>query len=244
MILNIIVPCYNEEETLNYSSGKLTEKLNYLIDNKYISNDSKIYFVDDGSKDNSWNIIENLRINNKYIYGIKLTRNYGHQNAILAGMFHSKKADAYITIDADLQDDINAIDKMIIKYKNGNDIVYGVRSSRDSDTYFKRNSALMFYKTMSLLGVEIKENHADFRLMSYKSVEKLKTFTEKNLFLRAMIPLIGYKNDIVYYERKERVLGESKYPLSKMISFALNGITSFSTPLNPPIITCSPIRTN
>ena len=228
--LAIVVPCYNEEEILEYTSNILKSKLNYLIKNKEISEDSFILFINDGSKDKTWNLIEEEYNKSRYIYGLNLSSNVGHQNALYAGLMNVKDiCDISISIDADLQDDIQVIDTMIREYKEGSDIVYGVRSSRKKDTFFKRNTAQLFYKFMSILGVKTIYNHADFRLMSAISLEALSKYKERNLFLRGRVPLIGYNTSVVTYERKERAAGESKYPLKKMLSFALEGVTSFST---------------
>lgn len=228
-ILYLVIPCYNEEEVLYETSKRLLDKITKMIDDKVISESSRIVFVNDGSKDRTWNIISELNENNKLFAGINLSRNRGHQNALLAGLMTVKDyADMVISLDADLQDDVDAIDKFVEEYYNGSDIVYGVRSSRKTDTFFKRTTALAFYKLMSSLGVESIYNHADYRLMSKRALEGLEQFKEVNLFLRGMIPLIGYKHSIVEYERHERFAGESKYQLKKMISFALDGITSLS----------------
>lgn len=228
--LAIVVPCYNEEEILEYTSNILKSKLNYLIKNKEISEDSFILFVNDGSKDKTWDLIEEEYNKSRYIYGLNLSSNVGHQNALYAGLMNVKDiCDISISIDADLQDDIQVIDTMIREYKEGSDIVYGIRSSRKKDTFFKRNTAQLFYKFMSILGVKTIYNHADFRLMSAISLEALSKYKERNLFLRGIVPLIGYNTSVVTYERKERAAGESKYPLKKMLSFALEGVTSFST---------------
>lgn len=229
MILYLVIPAFNEEEVLDITSKALKEKMNSLIKDKKISKESKVMFVDDGSKDKTWSIIESLHEKDKLFTGVKLSGNRGHQFALLAGLMEAKKyADAVISMDADLQDDINVIDKMLKEYKDGNEIVYGVRSSRKKDTFFKRTTAQMFYKLMRFLGVNIIYNHADCRLMSKKVLDELENFKEVNLFLRGIIPLIGFKSNIVYYERGIRIAGESKYPLKKMFSFAMDGITSFS----------------
>ena len=228
-ILYIVVPCYNEQEVLRETAKRLCDKMNALISAEKISSKSKVMFVDDGSKDKTWEIITELHNENSLFSGVKLSRNKGHQNALLSGLYEaSKKADITISMDADLQDDINAVDGMLEKYYDGCDIVYGVRSNRKKDSFFKKNTALLFYKIMSFLGTETVYNHADYRLMSKRAVEGLLSFKEKNLFLRGIVPLIGFKSDKVYYERSERFAGESKYPLKKMISFAIDGITSFS----------------
>ena len=228
-ILYVVVPCYNEEEVLKVTTQKLTEKLNKMINDNIIDKKSKIMYVNDGSKDTTWNIITELNKNNKFVTGVNLSRNRGHQNALLAGLMTAKEyADVVISMDADLQDDINVMDKMINDYINGSDIAYGVRSVRNKDTWFKRTTAEGFYKFMKLLGVDIVYNHADYRLMSKRAVEELSKFKEVNIFLRGIIPLIGFKSTIVKYERNERFAGESKYPLKKMLNFALDGILSFS----------------
>ena len=228
-ILYLVIPCYNEEEVLHETSKRLLLKINTMISNNLISDKSKILFVNDGSKDSTWSIIEKLHASNNIFCGINLSRNRGHQNALLAGLMVAKDySDITISLDADLQDDIDVIDKFVEKYYDGFDIVYGVRSSRQTDTFFKRTTALAFYKLMSILGVDMIYNHADYRLMSKCVLEGLSEYKEVNLFLRGMIPLIGYKYSIVEYERHERFAGESKYPFKKMIAFALDGITSLS----------------
>ena len=229
-VLFLVIPCYNEEEVLPETGRRLNEKYDALIASGAISPDSRVVFVNDGSKDRTWEIIRSLHEENPRFSGVALTRNRGHQNALLAGLMTVKDlCDAAISMDADLQDDINAIDEMVAKFKEGNDIVYGVRSSRETDTVFKRTTAQSFYKVMDHLGVKTVYNHADFRLMSRRALEGLSEYREVNLFLRGIVPLIGYKSDVVYYERAERFAGESKYPLKKMIAFAGEGITSFST---------------
>ncbi|WP_026889676.1 glycosyltransferase family 2 protein [Clostridium beijerinckii] len=228
-ILYLVIPCYNEEEVLHETGKRLLVKINTMISNNLISNKSKILFVNDGSKDKTWSIINDLHSKNNIFSGINLSRNRGHQNALLAGLMVAKDySDMTISLDADLQDDIDVIDKFVEKYYDGCDIVYGVRSARETDTFFKRTTALGFYKLMRILGVDMIYNHADYRLMSKRVVEGLSQYKEVNLFLRGMIPLIGYKYSVVEYERHERFAGESKYPLKKMIAFALDGITSFS----------------
>lgn len=227
--LYIVIPCYNEEEVLQETAKRLLEKINKLIYKQLVSKDSKILFVNDGSKDRTWGIIEDLHSENNIFSGINLSRNRGHQNALVAGLMTAKEAaDITISLDADLQDDVEVIDKFIEQYYDGSDIVYGVRSSRETDSFFKRTTALMFYKIMSKLDVDVIYNHADYRLMSKRALEGLSQFKEVNLFLRGIVPLIGYKYSIVEYERHERFAGKSKYPLKKMIAFALDGITSFS----------------
>ena len=227
--LYIVVPCYNEEEVLNETTKRLTEKLNTLIKEKKINKDSKIMYVNDGSKDKTWELIEKLSKDNNLVTGVKLSRNRGHQNALLAGLMTAKDmADVVISMDADLQDDINAIDEMLDKYYYGCDIVYGVRSSRKKDTFFKKHTAQAFYKFMKIMGVDVVYNHADYRLTSKRVLDNFENYKEVNLFLRGIFPLIGFKSDVVYYERAERFAGESKYPLKKMLNFAWDGITSFS----------------
>lgn len=229
-VLYVVIPCFNEEEVLTETSIRLKSKMENLIKRKMISRESKIVFVNDGSKDKTWQIIEELHKGDKIFGGINLSRNRGHQNALLAGLMTVKNiADMVISMDADLQDDIDAMDDMVEKYLNGIDIVYGVRSSRKKDTFFKKVTAEGFYKIMKFLGADTVFNHADYRLMSRRAIEGLAQFKEVNLFLRGVIPLIGYPSDFVYYERGERFAGESKYPLGKMISFATEGITSLST---------------
>lgn len=228
-ILYLVVPCYNEEEVLIETSKRLLGKINKMINEEKISKKSKILFVNDGSKDKTWDMIEELYNKNSIFSGVNLSRNRGHQNALLAGLMVAKEyADMVISLDADLQDDIDVIEKFVEEYYSGSDIVYGVRSSRKTDTFFKRTTALGFYKLMDKLGVNVVYNHADYRLMSKRALEALAEFKEVNLFLRGIVPLIGYKYSIVEYERHERFAGESKYPLKKMLAFAVDGITSFS----------------
>ncbi len=225
-----VIPCYNEQEVLPETSARIRDKLKDLISREKISNDSRILFVNDGSKDETWSIISRLHDEDPIFQGINLSKNMGHQNALLAGLMTAKDhCDVSISMDADLQDDINAIDEMIDKYNAGCDVVYGVRSKRATDTFFKRATAEGFYKIMNGLGANTVYNHADFRLMSRRALLGLAEFGEVNLFLRGIVPMVGYKSDIVYYERAERFAGESKYPLKKMISFAVEGITSLST---------------
>lgn len=229
-ILYVVVPCYNEQEVLAEMSKRLREKFQTLIGSGKIDEKSRIVFVNDGSKDNTWKIIEELHRQDNLFSGINLSRNRGHQNALLAGLMTVKDcADVAISMDADLQDDINAMDEMLDKYYGGCDVVYGVRSKRATDTFFKRFTAESFYKMMNAMGANTVYNHADYRLMSKRALEGLAEFKEVNLFLRGMVPMIGYPSDVVYYERSERFAGESKYPLKKMISFAIEGITSLST---------------
>ena len=228
-VLYVVIPCYNEEEVLNETAKQIDKKLKSLIKANKISKKSKVMFVNDGSKDKTWEKILNLHETNSLFTGICLSRNKGHQNALLAGLLTAKNyADVVISMDADLQDDINAIDEMIDKYLAGSDVVYGVRSSRKKDSWFKRFTAETFYKIMKFLGVNIVFNHADYRLTSKRVLEALDGYEEVNLFLRGIFPLIGYKSDVVYYERNKRFAGESKYPLKKMLHFAWDGITSFS----------------
>ena len=228
-VLYIVVPCYNEEEVLEETTRQLKEKMKNLIKDKKISKESRVMYVNDGSKDNTWKMIEEISEKEKLFTGISLSRNRGHQNALLGGLMTAKNyADIVISMDADLQDDINAIDEMIDKYYEGADIVYGVRSARKTDTWFKKTTAEGFYKFMKMMGADIVYNHADYRLASKRVLDELEKFNEVNLFLRGMFPLIGYKTEVVYYERNERVDGESKYPLKKMLNFAWDGITSFS----------------
>lgn len=226
----IVVPCYNEEEVLLETTKQLSGVLSDLILKNKITKDSFILFVDDGSRDRTWSMIEEAHESSERVKGLKLSGNVGHQNALLAGLMYAKDySDATISIDADLQDDISVIEEMTDLLDSGCDIVYGVRSGRKTDSFFKRTTAQGFYKIMKVMGIKSVYNHADFRLMSKRAVEGLSQFKERNLFLRGIVPTIGYKSDCVYYERKERMAGESKYPLKKMISFAFDGITSFST---------------
>lgn len=228
--LAIVVPCYNEEEVLKIASEALREVLDDLIQKGKIAQDSFILFVNDGSRDRTWELIEEEHAAHPVqVLGVKLAGNVGHQFALTAGLLTAKDmSDVTISIDADLQDDVNVIEEMIDKFHNGNDIVYGVRKERKTDTFFKRTTAQGFYKLMNLMGVKTVYNHADFRLMSRRAVEQFSKYKETNLFLRGMVPLIGYNTDCVYYDRKERVAGESKYPLKKMLALAFNGISSFS----------------
>lgn len=227
--LYLVIPCYNEEEVLPETSKQLRAKMETLMAAGKISKESRIVFVNDGSKDRTWEIIESLHKENPLFQGIKLSRNKGHQNALLAGLMTVKEhCDMAISMDADLQDDIDAIDGMLEKYAEGCDIVYGVRNARDTDTAFKRKTAEGYYKVMGLLGADIVYNHADYRLMSKRALDGLEQFKEVNLFLRGVVPMIGYKSDKVYYARKERFAGESKYPLKKMLAFAWEGLTSLS----------------
>lgn len=227
--LYLAVPCYNEEEVLNDTNGKLLKKYNQLISDGKISDKSRIVYIDDGSKDKTWKVISQLHEENNLVSGLKMSRNRGHQNTLYGGLMTLKEyADVVISIDADLQDDINAIDKMLDEYENGCDIVYGVRSKRETDTFFKRFTAEGFYKILKAMGGDIVFNHADFRLMSKRALDEFENFKEVNLFLRGIVPMIGFKTSTVEYERSERTAGESKYPLSKMLSLAWEGVTSLS----------------
>lgn len=229
MKLYLVIPCYNEEAVLPETAKRLREKYDALMSEGKISADSRIVFVNDGSKDKTWEMIENLHKADPVFRGICLSRNKGHQNALMAGLMTVKdECDAAISMDADLQDDINAIDAMVDKYAEGYEVVYGVRSSRKKDTFFKRTTAQGFYKVMKSMGVETVYNHADYRLMSARALHALSEFDEVNLFLRGIVPLVGFKSAEVTYERGERFAGESKYPLKKMIAFATEGITSMS----------------
>lgn len=228
-ILTIVVPCYNEEEVLPETMVKLQERLEELIADSLVSKQSKLLFVDDGSKDRTWELIYKEGLRNKYVRGLKLARNVGHQNALVAGLHAAKDfSDCVISIDADLQDDIQAIREFVMKFNEGSEIVYGVRKGRETDTFFKRSTAQGFYKMMRKLGVDLVYNHADFRLMSKRALHELERFKEVNLFLRGIVPLLGFRTDVVYYDRLERQAGETKYPLKKMLAFAFDGITSFS----------------
>ena len=228
-ILYIVVPCYNEEEVLPETARRLQEKMTALIKKEMVSPKSRVLFVDDGSKDSTWEKISSLHQENPLFSGLKLSHNRGHQNALIAGLMTAREpADIVISMDADLQDDIEAVDQFLLEYQGGSDIVYGVRSSRTKDTVFKRTTAVGYYKLLRALGVEIVENHADYRLMSKRALNALAEFKEVNLFLRGIVPLIGFRTSVVKYERNERFAGESKYPLKKMLAFAIDGVTSFS----------------
>lgn len=228
-ILYVVIPCYNEEQVLPVTSGLFFDKIHALVKAEKISPDSRVLFVNDGSKDSTWPIIRKLSEENECCEGICLSRNRGHQNALLAGLMTARRyADVTISIDCDGQDDINAMDEMIDHYHKGMDVVYGVRSKRDTDTWFKRTTAESFYKLMNALGAQTVYNHADYRLMSRRALDGLAQFQEVNLFLRGLVPLVGYPSSIVTYERAERMAGESHYPLKKMLSFAFDGITSLS----------------
>lgn len=226
--LSIVVPCYNEEDVLPESAKQLRTLLKCMIDQKHVSPTSRIYFIDDGSNDNTWHLIEKLNESDKIISGIKLSRNRGHQNALLAGLI-TVPGDVIISLDADLQDDINIIPEMLNEYRKGAEIVYGVRKNRESDSAFKRITAQQYYKLLKHFGIDIVTDHADFRLMSRKALNALNDFSEVNLFLRGVIPLLGFKTSKTYYERLPRFAGETKYPLHRMISLAIDGITSFSS---------------
>ena len=227
--LAIIVPCFNEEAALPQSHERLSTLLDNMLRDRQVGGGSYILYVDDGSRDNTWPLIAGYCEGNPHVRALKLAANVGHQNALMAGLETARSdADAIISIDADLQDDINAIPEMIKKFDSGCDIVYGVRKSRKSDSFFKRTSARCFYSFMHFMGAKTVANHADFRLMSRRAVDTLCQYEERSLFLRGIVPLLGYKSDVVYYERMERVAGKSKYPIGKMMSFAVDGVTSFS----------------
>ena len=227
--LCIVVPCYNEEEVLPVTVSRLTEKILSLIQRGLVAPESRMLLVDDGSRDRTWELIRGYHKKEPLVEGLRLARNRGHQNALLAGLMEARgRYDLTISMDADLQDDLDAIDAMVEQYREGCDIVYGVRSSRETDTPFKRGTALAFYKLMNAMGAETVYNHADYRLMSRRALDGLSQFREVNLFLRGMVPMIGYRSGVVEYRRGERVAGESKYPLSKMLNFAADGITSLS----------------
>ncbi len=228
-VLYIVIPCYNEQEVLPITAPMFLEKINQLSAESKISDDSRVLFVNDGSKDKTWDNISELAEKDEHYIGISQSRNRGHQNAVLAGLMEAKdKCDITISIDCDGQDDINAIDKMVDEYLNGCEVVYGVRSSRETDTFFKRATAQGFYKFLAAMGAEVVYNHADYRLISSKVLNEFSNFKEVNLFLRGMIPLVGFKSTSVEYARAERIAGESKYPLKKMIALAVDGITSLS----------------
>jgi glycosyltransferase involved in cell wall biosynthesis len=228
--LLLVLPCYNEEAILNITDAKLNAYYDTLIKERIISADSKICYVNDGSRDNTWGIIDLLTKRNPRILGVKLSKNFGHQNALLAGLFEYKNLfDCYISIDADLQDDLNAIIPMIEKFNDGASVVYGVRDDRSSDTFFKKFTAEGFYRVMNWLKVPVVFNHADFRLLDNRVLSELENYREVNMFIRGIIPTIGMKSDKVFYKRLEREAGETKYPLKKMLTFAWNGVTSFST---------------
>ncbi len=225
--LAIVIPCYNEEDVLPETCHRMVALVGELADQGKISHDSTVYFVDDGSWDQTWTLIEQFATNDRHVAGIKLSRNRGHQNALIAGLF-SAKGDAVVSIDADLQDDIGAIREMVDRFRTGAEIVYGVRNQRDGDSLFKRKTAAGFYGLIRSLGAELIHNHADYRLMSCRAVESLKQYREVNLYLRGIIPLLGFRSEIVYYNRAKRFAGQSKYPLRKMVALAVEAITSFS----------------
>lgn len=228
-ILYIVIPCYNEEKVLPITSGMFLEKINTLVAAGKISPESRVLFVNDGSKDSTWNIITELAAKDEHYIGISQSRNRGHQNTVLAGLMEAKdKCDITISIDCDGQDDINAMDEMVDAYREGCEVVYGVRSRRDTDTFFKRFTAEGFYHLMNFLGADIVFNHADYRLISSRVLQEFANFKEVNIFLRGMVPLVGFKSTSVYYERHERLAGESHYPLKKMLALAFDGITSLS----------------
>ncbi|MDD6143214.1 MAG: glycosyltransferase family 2 protein [bacterium] len=227
--LMVVIPCYNEEEVLPETSRRLVDKMASLVKKGLITEDSRVLLVNDGSRDRTWEMICDLHKQNPLFEGVKLSRNRGHQNALLAGLMTARnRCDISISMDADLQDDMDAMDRFIEKYNEGCEIVYGVRNKRETDTFFKRETALMFYRLMKALGVDITFNHADYRLMSNRALNALAQFDEVNLFLRGLAPLAGFQSDVVYYDRAERFAGESKYPFKKMLAFAIDGITSFS----------------
>lgn len=224
-----VIPCYNEEAVLPETVKELTAQLQSMVQEGLADEKSRMLFVDDGSKDRTWELIEQFHSENQFVNGLKLAHNRGHQNALLAGLMTAKdEADCAISLDADLQDDVSVLPQFVQKFQDGCDVVYGVRNKRETDTWFKRTTAEGFYKVMAKLGVDIVFNHADYRLMSKCALDALSEYKEVNLFLRGIVPLIGYRSDYVYYDRHERFAGESKYPLKKMISFAMDGITSFS----------------
>jgi len=229
MKLGIVIPCYNEEETLPETNRRMLALLGEMIDSGDIHEESFICYVDDGSSDNTWQIIEENKQASSHIRGLKLSRNFGHQNALIAGLMQLKNdADAFVSMDADLQDDITLIKEFVSKYKEGYDVVYGVRKDRSKDSKLKRGSAGLFYKLQHFMGIEAIQNHADYRLLSQKALDALAEFKEINLFLRGIVPLLGFRSCSVYYARKERFAGETKYPFKKMLLFALDGIASFS----------------
>ncbi|MDM8199729.1 glycosyltransferase family 2 protein [Allofournierella massiliensis] len=228
-VLYIVIPCYNEQEVLPVTSGMFLEKINSLIAKGRVAPESRVVFVNDGSKDNTWNIIQELANSDEHFEGVCLSRNRGHQNALLGGLMTVKdRCDITISIDCDGQDDINAMDAMVDAYWDGCEVVYGVRSKRDTDTFFKRFTAEGFYKLMNWMGAQVVFNHADYRLMSSRVLNEFANFKEVNIFLRGMVPLVGFKSTSVYYERAERIAGESHYPLKKMLALAFDGITSLS----------------
>lgn len=227
VVLAVVIPCYNEEEVLGETTRRLTELLDALEAKRIIAPDSAIWFVDDGSRDGTWQMIARYAAENRYVHGLKLSRNCGHQNALLAGLL-TVPGDVTISIDADLQDDLDVIEQMLDAHRKGSEIVYGVRKSRDKDSFFKKMTAEMYYHILSIMGVDVVFNHADYRLMGRRPLEALRQFDEVNLFLRGLIPQLGYASSCVYYDRAERFAGVSKYPLRKMLAFAWQGVTSFS----------------
>jgi polyisoprenyl-phosphate glycosyltransferase len=226
-LLSIVVPCYNEEEVLPETIARLKVLLDQMVIDGHVSDGSHVICVDDGSRDRTWQLIKEFSLTDSRVKGVKLSGNRGHQAALIAGLF-AAQGDAIVSVDADLQDDINAIRDMVIAFSEGADVVYGVRKKRTTDTIFKRKSALWYYSMLQNMGVKIVHNHADFRLLSRRAIESLKQYPEVNLFLRGIVPLIGYKSKSVFYDRAERFAGESKYPLKKMLAFAIDGVTSFS----------------
>ncbi|SEI48187.1 Glycosyltransferase involved in cell wall bisynthesis [Lachnospiraceae bacterium A10] len=237
--LYIVIPCYNEEKVLPMTSGMFLEELTSLISEEKISADSRIMFVNDGSKDRTWEIIKDLSMKDEHFIGIAQSRNRGHQNAVLAGLMEAKdKCDITISIDCDGQDDIHAMTAMVEEYLSGSEVVYGVRKKRDTDTFFKKFTAESFYKLLNKLGAEVVYNHADYRLISSRVLQEFAKFEEVNLFLRGMVPLVGFKSSCVYYDRHERIAGESHYPLSKMLGLAFDGITSLSVKPLHMIMSC------
>jgi glycosyltransferase involved in cell wall biosynthesis len=228
-VVYLVIPCYNEEKVLPETVSRLTDKLNKMQNAGLADKGSRMLLVDDGSHDATWELISKFCAENELVAGIKLAHNRGHQNALLAGLMTARKyADCVVSLDADLQDDVDVLDEFVQKFIDGCDVVYGVRNKRETDTFFKRTTALGFYRFMEKLGVNVVYNHADYRLMSRRALDALSEYREVNLFLRGLVPLIGFKSDVVYYDRHERFAGESKYPLKKMLSFAVDGITSFS----------------
>ena len=228
-IVYLVIPCYNEEEVLPETIKRLTAKLNSMIHDELASPESRMLFVDDGSHDRTWELISEYHGENPLVCGVKLSHNRGHQNALLAGLMTARaSADCAVSLDVDLQDDVGVLDQFVKKFLQGCDVVYGVRNKRETDTFFKRTTAQGFYRFMQLLGVELVYNHADYRLMSRRALDALSEYSETNLFLRGIVPLIGFQSGCVTYDRNERFAGESKYPLKKMIAFALDGVTSFS----------------
>lgn len=228
-VVYLVIPCYNEEQVLPETVKRLTDKLHAMIHSGLADPESRMLFVDDGSRDETWSMIAEFCTQNELVSGVKLAHNRGHQNALLAGLMTARElADCAISLDADLQDDVDVLDEFVRKYREGCDVVYGVRNKRDTDTAFKRATALGFYRFMEILGVDVVYNHADYRLMSRRALDALSEYREVNLFLRGLVPLIGYRSAVVKYDRHERFAGESKYPLKKMLAFAVDGITSFS----------------